>query len=166
MTNQVTFLFSFLIAIQAAVSDVKSRKVSNRFLLVALVSGIVLRALIFCYSILNMTHQIDNNFQKQNTLCFDEIIDCLLGLIIPFFSLLIPYFLGVFGAADIKLLMILGLIVGRQRIKVLIVVSIFLGGIIGIFTIIKKLINGSINKRIEIPFAVAILIADVVVFLC
>ena len=166
MTNRVTFLFSFLIAIQAAVSDVKSRKVTNNFLLAALVSGVVLRALIICYSILNMTYQIDNNFQKQNILCFDEIMDCLLGLIIPFFSLLIPYFLGVFGAADIKLLMILGLIVGRQRIKVLMAVSIFLGGIIGIFAIIKKLINGSINRRIEIPFAVAILIADVVVFLC
>ena len=166
MTNRVTFLFSFLIAIQAAVSDVKSRKVTNNFLLAALVSGVVLRALIICYSILNMTYQIDNNFQKQNILCFDEIMDCLLGLIIPFFSLLIPYFLGVFGAADIKLLMILGLIVGRQRIKVLMAVSIFFGGIIGIFAIIKKLINGSINRRIEIPFAVAILIADVVVFLC
>ena len=166
MTNQVTFLLSFIIAIQAAISDMKSRKVSNRFLLAALVSGVVLRALIICYSILNMTYQIDNNFQKQNILCFDEIMDCLLGLIIPFFSLLIPYFLGVFGAADIKLLMILGLILGRQKIIAIIIVSIFLGGIIGVFEVIKKLFRKSAIRKIEIPFAVAILIADVAVLLC
>ena len=166
MTNQVTFLLSFLIAFQAAISDVKSRKVTNKFLLVALVIGVMLRALIIGYSTLNMMHQSDNSFHMFITLIFDEIMDCLLGILIPFIVLLIPYLTRAFGAADIKLLMILGLILGRQKIIAIIIVSIFLGGIIGVFEVIKKLFRKSAIRKIEIPFAVAILIADVAVLLC
>ena len=166
MTNQVTFLLSFLIAFQAAISDVKSRKVTNKFLLVALVIGVMLRALIIGYSTLNMMHQSDNSFYRFITLIFDEIMDCLLGILIPFIVLLIPYLTRAFGAADIKLLMILGLILGRQKIIAIIIVSIFLGGIIGVFEVIKKLFRKSAIRKIEIPFAVAILIADVAVLLC
>lgn len=143
MTNQVTFLFSFFIAVHAAISDMKSRKVTNKFLLSAFVVGILLRVLFL-----------------------DEVADCLMGMLIPFIALLIPYLLGAFGASDIKLLMVLGLVLGRERIKVIIIVSIFIGGIIGVFVIIKKLLSRTINKRVEIPFAVAILMADLIVLLC
>ncbi len=59
----------------------------------------------------------------------------LLGFIVGFSILLIPYFLGGMGAGDVKLLALIGAIKGMQFVLITSVYMALLGGVIALFVL-------------------------------
>lgn len=131
---------SIVIAAFAAVSDVRSRKIRNRFMFICLIVAILYRSILF--------------IEKRNKFV---IVDGLIGFSIPFIFFLVPYIIHCIGAADIKLMCILGMIVGAYRILDVIVVTILLAGIYCIWLVMYG------TKSKTIPFAAPIFAASIIV---
>lgn len=131
----MTYLLSLIIAALAAVSDVKSRRIQNRFLFICLVTGFSYRVvLLIVYG------------------SFRQISEAALGGILPVLILIIPYAFGAFGASDIKLLSVLGVYIGPDKIISVIFIAIILGAVYGL----KALL---IDREHTIAFAVPVLTA-------
>lgn len=131
----MTYLFAFFIAAYAAISDIKSRRISNSFIAKSYIVGILIQTFFIV---------------KKGSV--SDMGNVLAALTIPYVLLLVIYILGGIGAADIKLLSVIGMLIGIRLIVKLMIVSFLVGGVIGIFSwLLTK------NKRI--PFAVAIFIS-------
>lgn len=128
----MTYIFTFCIAACAAVSDLKSRRIKNRFLQICLLIGIIFR-------------------------WGDIVPDGLFGMIIPFLIFLVPYLLGAIGAADIKLLSVLGLYLGPREIIIVITLSVVYGALYCLAVILLK--GFKTVKEEKIPFAVSVFMA-------
>lgn len=118
----MTHFVAYFIAVFAAISDVKSRKISNTFLLLSFIISFPFRA-----------------------------DDWVLGIVSPFVILVAFHILGGIGAADIKLFMVLGSLLGVKEILVLIFLSIISSGAVTFIALARK-------KR-TIPFALPVWIA-------
>ena len=118
----MTHFVAYFIAVFAAISDVKSRKISNTFLLLSFIISFPFRA-----------------------------DDWVLGIVSPFVILVAFHILGGIGAADIKLFMVLGSLLGVRGIVILIFFSIITAGAISLVALVCK-------KR-TIPFALPVWIA-------
>lgn len=130
------YVVSILVAILAAISDIKSRRITNRFILKSYIAGAVLRILF--------------SLKSANTDC---MVDGLTGMIVPYLVLIIFYIFKIIGGADIKLISALGLIIGIRRVCILIISSFVFAGLIGVVevTIFKR------ERGYMIPFAVPIM---------
>lgn len=127
------YFISLTVALFAAVSDVKSRKITNRFIIRGYMIGLI--------------YQIIQFFLKGD---FTYVKDAFYGFLLPYLFIFL-YSLNVIGAADIKLFSVIGLIIGTKRVLLLIVISFVIAGCMGIFaiSILKK------EKNYALPFALS-----------
>lgn len=137
MHIEMTYLSSLLIAGYAAISDLKSRTIKNEFLFDAFIFELTGAISDYLLALLNGSVTADNGFVM--------FAEKFAGMVYTPLILLIPYLMKGFGAADIKLLAILGLGCGIGRSLKLLIYSLIIGALIGI-----------IGKKKEIPFAVCI----------
>ena len=136
------YFISLTVALLAAASDVKSRKITNRFIIRGYLIGLI-------YQIIQFIFKGDFTYVK----------DAFIGFLLPYFFIIL-YSLNVIGAADIKLFSVIGMIIGTKRVLLLIVLSFVIAGCMGIIAIsfFKK------EKHYALPFAVAVFISLILVF--
>lgn len=136
------YFISLTVALLAAASDVKSRKITNRFIIRGYLIGLI-------YQIIQFISKGDFTYVK----------DAFIGFLLPY-CFIILYLLNVIGAADIKLFSVIGMIIGTKRVLLLIVLSFVIAGCMGIIAIsfFKK------EKNYALPFAVAVFISLILVF--
>lgn len=115
----------FLVTITAVsvIMDLRSGKIDNAWLIFSLVIGFMIRFI---------------------TEGVESIPNFILGLIIPFILLSTLFIFHMIGAGDIKLLCVLGSILGVKRICICICFTFFLGAILSIFILF---LNGNICQR-------------------
>ena len=128
----------------SALSDIYLRKISNKWILMMAIIGLLIPLIVG-----------DRSY----------IINAYLGGLLAFVIFLLPYFMGVLGAADVKAFANTGLFLGLNNIfTVGINIAIF-GGFLALIYFINELILSIVNKRtmtlsklsgVEIPYAVAI----------
>lgn len=99
------------------ITDIKSRKIYNNVLLPSLIAALLLNTLFFS---------------------FNGLIDSILGLLLGFGILLIPYLMGGMGAGDVKLLSVIGAFKGPIFVFTTAVYMALVGGLIGIIIIIVR----------------------------
>ena len=135
------YFISLTVALIATVSDVKSRKITNRFIIRGYMIGLI-------YQIIQFILKGDFTYVK----------DAFIGFLLPYF-LIILYSLNVIGAADIKLFSVIGMIIGTKRVLLLIVLSFVIAGCMGIIaiSILKK------EKNYALPFALAVFVSLIVI---
>lgn len=129
----ISIILSLLFSFYSAACDIKYRKISNRSLIIM--------------GVLSLTFLFLREGIKKGTL----YIFCLLPIWVFLFLLFV---FKVTGAADIKLLYVLSLLIGRKEIIEVFILSLVVSLLIGIIYLIK-------GKK-TMPFAVAIFIGMVV----
>lgn len=106
----------------SAYTDIKENKIKNKYLLVALILGLVISLL---------------------TSGIAGIKDSILGIIVPFILLFLFFAMRMFGAGDIKLFCTIGAIMGLNFALNNIIYSFFLAGIL---VILKIIFTGQLFK--------------------
>lgn len=109
----------------AVVMDIKNAKVDNGWLLFMLVTGF---------------------FTEVYARGVRIIPEFVLGLLFPFILLIGLYYFRMLGPGDIKLLCVLGGMVGTGKIGALMLASLFSGGMIALFLLIFTV---DVRERIE-----------------
>lgn len=117
------FIVSILVFI-AVYHDIKYRKIPNLLVIIGLLIALLKLILLTAF--------------------MDEIPSFVLGLFIPTATLFLLFKIRSLGAGDIKLLTVIGFMVGSQRIGHIIVYSMFIAGIYGVILIF---IGKDIGKR-------------------
>lgn len=120
--------------IAAMIMDLKLRRVKNWWIIIGYIISIPI-------SYLN----------------YKDIISFLLGFIFPF-PLLIFYRYRMIGAGDIKLLSVLGCLLGIEKIMQCIIPIVIVAVIIAILSCCAELFKGKSIKGHQIPMVVAITI--------
>ncbi|GEL77987.1 A24 family peptidase [Tenuibacillus multivorans] len=110
-------LLLFAVLVISFLTDLKQRKIYNKVLFPALILALLL-------------HPIFSGF--------DGIKSSILGLLLGFGILLIPYLMGGMGAGDVKLLAVIGAIKGPAFVFATAVYMALLGGLIGIALIVLR----------------------------
>ncbi len=110
-------LLLFVVLTICLITDIRRRKIYNKVLFPALVLALLLNS--FLYGLGGLQ---------------DAILGCLLG----FFILLIPYLMGGMGAGDVKLLAVIGAIQGPMFVFATAVYMAILGGLIGLLLIVLR----------------------------
>ena len=87
----------------------------------------------------------------------ERLLRLAIGALCPMILLGLIWMAGGIGAGDVKLLSVLGLVLGAEEIIICIVISFIVGAIIGIIA--------KIAKRDKIHFSVAILVGIVIHFI-
>lgn len=108
------FIVSVLIFI-AVYHDIKYRKIPNILVIIGLFLAFLKLVL--------------------STLSVYERLDFMFGLLIPISTLFLLFRIRALGAGDVKLLAMIGFMVGSQRILPIIIYSMFMAGIYGIILI-------------------------------
>lgn len=108
------FIVSILVFI-AVYHDIKYRKIPNLLVIIGLLIAF-LKLILF-------------------TISLNEILSFVLGLCIPIVILFLLFKIRTLGAGDIKLLAVIGFMVGSQRIVHIIIYSMFIAAIYGIILI-------------------------------
>ncbi|WP_246943558.1 A24 family peptidase [Bacillus pinisoli] len=111
MVLNILLLIVLLICL---ITDLKNRKIYNNVIFPSLLLTFILHFI----------------FDGWSGLGFS-----LLGFIVGFSILLIPYFLGGMGAGDVKLLALIGAIKGMQFVLITSVYMALLGGVIALFVL-------------------------------
>lgn len=111
-----------IITVISAYTDLKENKIRNKYLLPALVLGLVIAF-------------IDNRF--------NGLIDSLKGVAIPFAILFIPYLLKLIGAGDVKLYCVIGAIMGYKFLVNNLFYTILTAGVFAVILLVfsKKTIQ-------------------------
>ncbi|MDV2581346.1 A24 family peptidase [Alkalibacillus haloalkaliphilus] len=99
------------------VTDLKERKIYNKILLPSFVAALLLNS--FFYGLSGLS-------------------DALLGSLIGFAILLIPYLMGGMGAGDVKLLAVIGAFQGPMFVVATAIYMALLGGLVGLGMIIFR----------------------------
>ncbi|RPF53960.1 A24 family peptidase [Aquisalibacillus elongatus] len=108
----------FIVLIISFITDLKHRKIYNKVLFPALILALLLQPIF---------------------MGFDGIISSILGLLLGFGILLIPYLMGGMGAGDVKLLAVIGAIKGPAFVLTTVVYMAVIGGVIGLaFLVFRK----------------------------
>lgn len=112
----------FIVLIICLVTDLRKQKIYNKVIFPALVAAILFQAVIHGLSGLKLS---------------------LLGFTTGFAILLIPYFMGGFGAGDVKLLALIGALKGSQFVINTAIYMALIGGLIALIIIIthKETLN-------------------------
>lgn len=149
MTDIVSAVAALILIMWAVAEDVKAFRITNRLI----VAGCIAGALMLAVRALNGEH----------------IESYIAGIIAGFSGMLVLYIIKAVGAGDVKLIAVLGLLLGKVMIIQLMVISLITGVITGIVELcIKKTrVVGYGKAKVQMHgfhYAVAILIAYVVVF--
>jgi len=127
--------YSFLISILLVISiiDYREQIIPDGLVLTMLGSTIIYKALIYSFYTMNIT-----------------LLDGILGFLIAglFFLLITLVSNGGMGGGDIKLIAVLGLILGLKKVWLCILLAFVLGGIISIFLLAFKIKT----RKDPIPF--------------
>ncbi|MDQ0351314.1 prepilin peptidase CpaA [Alkalibacillus filiformis] len=107
----------FIVLLICLVTDLKERKIYNKVLLPAFVAALLLNSFFYGLSGLG---------------------DALLGSLIGFAILLIPYLMGGMGAGDVKLLAVIGAFQGPIFVVVTAIYMALLGGLVGLAMLIFR----------------------------
>ncbi len=134
---QTIYLVSILLA--ACCQDLLTYRISNDLIVLGLLGG-ALAALL--------------------SGSFSAIASCALGALLPIALLWLLYRIRALGAGDIKLLSVCGSFLGTGGIFRVIVASLFAGGVLGLWLLIKK---RSIHAKMH--FSIAILLGTIYVLL-
>ncbi|TFB19643.1 prepilin peptidase [Filobacillus milosensis] len=110
-------LLLFTVLIISLFTDLKHRKIYNKVLFPALIIALLLQPMIYG---------------------MDGIKSSILGLLLGFGILLIPYLMGGMGAGDVKLLAVIGAITSPAFVFATAVYMAVLGGVIGLALIIIR----------------------------
>ena len=105
------------------ITDIKSRKIYNKILLPSLIAALLLN--IFNFGL-------------------NGLVDSVLGLLLGFGILLIPYLMGGMGAGDVKLLSVIGAFKGPMFVFTTAIYMALVGGLIGIIIALYK--SGFLRK--------------------
>lgn len=118
---KVALAGSLLIVVTlCAISDVLEHRIPNMVLLPALMVAIVFNSLLAG---------------------LPGLVDCLLGLVFGFAVLFPMYFLGGTSAGDVKLLAVVGALLGTKGALIAGVATLFFGGVLGILFIAWRVIE-------------------------
>jgi len=93
-----------------------------------------------------------------------NLYSVVIGLMIPFVLLYPVFMIGGIGAGDIKLLCVIGAVIGMKSCMKFTVSCFIIAGIIGILKLILMEIRGEKNKRYtmhKIHFSYAIVVASI-----
>lgn len=150
---RAVFFLSFLIII--AMIDYDHQLVLDKVLLVMGASGIILQ--IFCMAMENAV--VFEDVSALSILLIDRIIGFFTGGVLLLFIAVISG--GGMGGGDVKLAAVLGLWFGWQFILLTLLLSFFLGGIVGAGLVLA----GIKGRKDYIPFAPFIAIAAFVSYL-
>ena len=115
-SNLYLVLGSIVIGITGAWLDIKYRKIPNWFTFPAMLTGVVL----------NLIFNLEGWYLS------------LLGLVVGFLILLIPFILGGIGAGDVKLLMALGAFLGVGKIISVGLCCGIAGGVLSLLAIVLQ----------------------------
>lgn len=124
-------LGAVMLGLSAALLDIKYRKIPNWLTFPAMLTGVVINLL----------------------LDFDSWRLSLLGLLVGFLILLIPFLLGGIGAGDVKLLMALGAFLGAKKVISVGLCSGIAGGVMALLALALK--DGLFNVRQRVALLVA-----------
>ncbi|MBQ0000015.1 MAG: prepilin peptidase [Clostridiales bacterium] len=113
----------------AMLMDLRTMKVDNGWLLFMLVPGFLTRLL---------------------TEGISSVPDFLMGMLLPFFLLIGLFYFHMLGAGDIKLLCVLGGMTGVRGAGILMLCTLFLGGIFAFFFL---LFYGGVRERFRYFFS-------------
>lgn len=115
MTQNIFMIFRFFLAavfsLFALYDDCRRYRISNRIIKVGMGMGLAVYVV-----------EIFINGMKETY---------IMGAAITFFIMLVLYFLGGVGAGDVKLLTMLGYLLGRQYIVIVLLGAVFVGAVIG-----------------------------------
>lgn len=107
----------FIVLGISMITDMKSRKILNVITMPAMIFGMIY-------------HTYLSGFQG--------LLFSILGLLIGFFLLMIPFLLGGMGAGDLKLLAAVGAILGGEMVFQSFIYTALVGGIFAIFVMFKN----------------------------
>jgi len=113
----IKIVFVFIFVLLAAINDIKYSKISNKLILITIIFG------------------LSYNVYLNN---IDGLIFSIKGIILPFIVLYLFFLMNFLPAGDIKLFMAIGSVLGYQHVFIIIIISIFTGGIYSIFLLIKN----------------------------
>jgi len=136
-------LFVYALISAAVITDYKYFKIPNPLNLWGLISAIYFN--LFLYGQYNL----------------DSIA---IGFVIPFVILYPVFMVGGIGAGDIKLLCVIGTVIGIKSIMIFTVSCFLIAGIIGIVKLILLWIHGKREKKYEmskIHFSYAIVVTSI-----
>ncbi|MDM8534559.1 A24 family peptidase [Clostridiaceae bacterium HSG29] len=155
----IKLVFVFLFILSAAINDIKYSKISNKLILISIIFG------------------LSYNVYLNN---FAGFIFSIKGIILPFIALYVLFLMNFLPAGDIKLFMAIGSVLGYQYVFMIIIISVFIGGIYSIFLLIKnrkfsdfkklfvyfkscvlnmKLLEYNVSESIRFPFAPIVFIS-------
>lgn len=106
------------------------------------------------------------------SLKIEAVISCLLGFLIGVLLLLIPYVAGGMGAGDVKLLAVIGSLVGIKGIILIFVYSALCGLLLGLvwlfftpghlkFLITTGQVLPTVDKKQKVPYGIAIALGTI-----
>ncbi len=124
--NVYMSLAAVVIGTVAAFIDIKYRKIPNWLTFPAMLSGIAINLIL--------------NFKNWHF--------PLLGLIVGYLILIIPFLLGGIGAGDVKLLMALGAFLGMRKIIVVGLYGGIAGGLLSLFVLLHQI--GTMNVEFKL----------------
>lgn len=130
-------LFVYTVTAAAATTDIREFRIPNWLNLMGLFFALFFRA-----------DNILNDLIREGNLCITkEIAAIFFGIIVAFVETYPLFLIRGIGAGDVKLLCVLGTLLGPKRITGLIVISYVSAGIIGIVVIIRQI--WIFRKKIE-----------------
>jgi prepilin peptidase CpaA len=122
--------------------DIKSRKIPNRLIVLGIFLGIAVNAL----------GSFPGHFYSG-----------ILGFVLGFGLMLIPYCFGLLGAGDVKLFAVVGLFLGSDKIADALVYTVLCGGVLALIYLfrialakIRKVDSAEKVNKPSLPYAVAI----------
>lgn len=144
-------LLVLLISFLGAIYDLKSRRIPNWLTLGAF--GIILIFSIFSFKI-------------------ENFINCILGFVVGILLLFIPYILGGMGAGDVKLLAVIGSLVGYKDVVLVFFYSAICGLFLGLiwllftpghltFLLKTGQILPTVDKKQKVPYGIAIFMGTI-----
>lgn len=148
MTDIVSEVIALILIIWAAFEDVKAFKIPNYLIVTGFANGGVILAVRYIMG--------------------KNIEDYILGFIAGLLGMMILYILKAVGAGDVKLLAVIGLLIGKTLVIKLTLVSLLAGAMIGIIELcVKKTrlmeLGGYKLKVHGFHYAVAVAAAYIVV---
>lgn len=110
------YVFLGMVLLMAVLSDLRSEKINNSIIIFGIIGGLC------------------NVFYKFS---LQQVIYSVTGMFIPIIILFPLFYFHMFGAGDIKLLAVVGGLLGYKGVLFCIIVSIFTGAFISVFKMCK-----------------------------
>ena len=136
-------LYGFVI--MAAMMDIRSRRISNKLILVGIGIGLIRR---FC---------------SEGSA---GLLTGVIHILLPILFLYLLFLMGALGAGDIKLFSLIGVFVNLKKLTVCVMASFIIGALWSGVRLIRRCFCGRKLQGNTLPFAVAILGGLIIATFC